>query len=238
MTRLVCFRAALLVACLMIAGCGTSLPTYELRSPEETLRHVSEGMHAAQTISGAGTLTVRDPERGNVSLEAALVARRPDQMRVRAWKFGRSVADVTLDGDRVLGETDPRVDRDVLVEGLRGLRRALLEIDQEFYDRAEVLPETSDEMLIARGRLSTGEVLFARIDRPTLTLRSLSVDPDVHDDDASFSLQKYEEVGGVAWPMRIRARRGDREAAFRFDWVELNTPVQRGALPEASGAQR
>lgn len=226
---------------LLLASCRAPLPSYPTRPVEESLRVLASRASQLQTFSGAGSLTVRDPDRGSVTLEAAIVARRPDQVRVRAWKLGRSVADITLDGDRVEGETDPRVDRDTLVEGVRALRTVLLWVDGAFYERAARDAGTDGATIRARGTVAgvPGPVL-AGIERRTLTLRSLEIEGnDAGGSGAgSFTLDRYREVEGMVWPMRISASSHDRQAVFRLDWVELNTPIARGALPERADPDR
>jgi|GEM_PF-3158880 len=222
--------AGMLIGVSMCAGaCRAPLPVYPTLAPEASLAVMGERASGVRTFSGAGSLTVRDPERGSVTLEAAIVARHPDQVRVRAWKLGRSVADITLDADAVEAETDRRVDRGVLVEGVHALRTVLLGVDEGFYRGASPDASSDGGTLLATGTVAGSDgVVRAEIDRATLTLRSLSVG----DAGGAFTLDRYREVDGTVWPMRIRATSGAREAVFRFDWVEFNTPLAPGALPD------
>jgi len=222
------------IAAAMLASlgaCASPLPVYPASGVRESLGVLAERAADLESFTGGGTLTVHNPERGTVTLEAAVVARKPDQLRVRAWKLGRSMADITLDGEEVVEKMDRRVEAGSLTEGLRGVRAVLLAIDERFYANAAELPGTDAATLVVRGVTADGTPMVCEIDRRTLTLREVRVDRE-SDEGASFTLEKYREIDGTVWPMRIRAVRGDREATLRLDWVEPNAQIAPGALPD------
>lgn len=94
---------ALLFATTLL-GCrsappGDEVPRYEGLTYQEIIVMLANQADAIQTFSASGVLRLDDPERGSVTLDVALLAEGEDRLRLRAWKLGRAVFDLTRDGD-------------------------------------------------------------------------------------------------------------------------------------------
>ena len=230
-------RAAIGVLVPLLTACSHPLQHYPVMGAAESMAVLAQRSSTLRSFSGSGTLTVRSPEQGVVTLEVAVVARRPDQFRIRAWKLGRSAADILLQGEEVRATLDKRVKEEGLIEGVQSLRHALLSTDAEFLSRAVEHPSTSNQTLVVRGATSGGVRLLCEIDRATLTTRGVRVEWEDADEPAgepgatSLTLERYRVIDDTVWPTRIRAVHGTREATLRFDWVEFNADIPPGALP-------
>lgn len=226
----------------LLMSCVQPLPRFAARSDAESLAVLASRADGLRSFAGSGTLVVQSPEQGAVTLDVAVVARQPDQFRIRAWKLGQSAADILLNGDEVRIKLDDRVQERGLIEALRSVREALLAVDSEFFLHAEVQPDSDDALFVVRGVTRGGVHLRCEIDRATLTIQRVHPEsngghePDGTNEGAYIALERYRIFEGTAWPTRIRAIDDEREATLRFDWLERNADIAPGALPPPAEA--
>jgi hypothetical protein len=103
---------AMLLAC---AGCAhfpdKKIPPVKYADTNDALRIVRERSATVRTLAATGTITLSRPNGESVRLDLAMVSRKPDDLRLRAWKLGRAVFDLTLtrDGAWLLTPTDPSI---------------------------------------------------------------------------------------------------------------------------------
>lgn len=87
---------SIIFALTQLAGCQQPLPTYASMSADETLETLRNRFEAMRTVSGGCTITFTSDSGESLNLDGALAARRPDWLRLRAWKFNTAVFDVTI----------------------------------------------------------------------------------------------------------------------------------------------
>ena len=92
------FVAALLLAA---GGCArkappSPLPTYAGLDDAAALKVLAARAEAVKTLSAQCALTLTRPDDQTVQLDGAVVMAPPEKLRLRAWKFGRAVFDLTL----------------------------------------------------------------------------------------------------------------------------------------------
>src|SRR5262245_2021549 len=88
---------------LWCGGCAPAeqIPTYPLMGPQQTLRRLSQRASEVHAVSGQGNLRLIRENGDGVLLDAAIAILPADRARVRAWKFGSAVFDLTILPDGV-----------------------------------------------------------------------------------------------------------------------------------------
>ena len=88
---------------LFMAGCSTAppehLPTYTWVDGPTAVRTLCERSGAVKTVSAECVLTLTRSNGESVRLDGAIAMQLPATVRLRAWKFGQAVFDLTLKPD-------------------------------------------------------------------------------------------------------------------------------------------
>ena len=112
MTRglLYCILLAALIGC---AAPRDSLPTFARMDEARSLQTIAERAEKTKSVTAEGLITLRDAEGQTVRLDCVIVMRLPDELRMRAWKFGQAVFDLTLtpQGAWLIAPEDPDAPR-------------------------------------------------------------------------------------------------------------------------------
>jgi len=83
-----------------VAGCAhkpaSPLPTYHGLDDQAALKVLADRATAVKTLSSQCRLMLTRPDGQSVQLDGAIAMAPPDRLRLRAWKFGQAVFDLTL----------------------------------------------------------------------------------------------------------------------------------------------
>src|SRR4051812_32284917 len=147
----------LLLAAFLAGGCapkGPPLPTYPLMATDETTRRLAEQSHAVHTVTGEGLLTLNRPDGQSVRLDAAVVMQPPGKVRLRAWKFGQAVFDLTMNdaGVYLITPEDSSRKEQIKSAGVSAakLARTWSLLSGGFFDQPGVATVTGDTLQIRR----------------------------------------------------------------------------------------
>ena len=221
------------ITCLLLlaAGCAKpQIPTYPAMPLEEARPILRR--HTPEALTVQGQLTLSEPKQ-SITLDAAMVVRQPSEMRLRAWKFGQAVFDLTVRPDGVYAfsgrkEVDPNALRQIAgsISSWIGLLAPL---------PADATPsrETPNEWLFER-TLDEARVV-THVDRKTLVTRR----HEIFDGDtrrASIELSRYVMRGAVPWPDEIVVREGGRMIRLRTS--NLKTDAAPKAFEPPRRAER
>ncbi|MFA6047029.1 MAG: hypothetical protein WC718_18760, partial [Phycisphaerales bacterium] len=80
----------------MLGGCASSLPVYPPMSDADALAKIADRQAMVKSLSAECDLDLTDAQGQRISLDGVLVAEPPGRLRLRAWKFGQAVFDLTL----------------------------------------------------------------------------------------------------------------------------------------------
>lgn len=243
-TRISRGRRAIL-ACLgaaQLAGCQAGLPRYAARDPHESLGVIADRLAGVASIQSEATIAFSGTRSGEVQLDAALVARPPDHLRLRAWKLDRVVFDATLEGGELWllpseeGQArEAGLDRDAVA---KGIRRAVQLMAPGFYRAAEPdRARTTDRELVVHGWAGDARVTCV-IDRATLTPRHFTRAAGDLETDLAISLEDYRMVGSTAWPGTWIIRHPGGRVVIRLRDVVLNGELAPGAFTPPRRAVR
>jgi hypothetical protein len=233
----------LLVVLVMLVGCEVRerIPTYPLMPAAQTFEQLRTRSAGVQTVSGEGSLRMTRPDGQSIGLDAAVVLRPPEQARVRAWKFGRAVFDLTAspEGVYVVAPKESSQREQILSAGSRAatMIRDWLKLTTGAFDANE-LQERGNELVATRAEADGGRLVCV-IDRRTITARSFKLVDANGRERFSLKLDRYAESNGRVWPRRIEAKSEEGgELRFELREVEINGELPAGAFRPPPRAQR
>lgn len=224
-----------LAAATLLSGCASAppLPTYPAMSDIDALATIAERQATVKSISAECDLDLTDAQGQRVSLDGVLVAEPPGSVRLRAWKFGHAVFDLTLNEGKgwvVLPDEGPAAGKmDINKMPAQRVGDALNLLGASFFRTAK--PTGGDAAtLTARGSALGSDDVVCEIDRLTLTPRRFVVGADGGAMTSELLLDRYSPSGGIVWPMRMRLKSPAGEVVVTVREVELNGEVPGGAF--------
>lgn len=235
--------AIIMVVCMAMSGCIARLPTYPAMSDEAALRAMAERQESIKSVSAQCDLTLTGADGQTVHLDGVLIAQPPGRARLRAWKFGQAVFDLTLiDGAAWMVAPDENADSHRMDPSrlpARSVSDAIDLLGPAFFRAAK--PDaagSSGSTLLARGPALGRDDVSCQIDRPTLTARRFTVVADRVENTSELFFDRYAMVGNIPWARSIRLRSPAGEIIVRLHDVELNCTIPPEAFVPPRRAKR
>lgn len=204
--RIVLAGAALALVALP-GGCAEPLPSYPWTGSDSALAIMAKRADEIQTIASPCTVYVQRRDGYSVSLDAATAAKIPGWLRVRAWKFGNAVLDLTVtpDGVWLLREQPDEAPTASSESGPERLGEAWSLFTGRFFDDPglRVIDDGGERFTVERPLGRGGAKADCEIDRASLTARSYVVTDPSGEVRLRLSLERYRQFGGVVWPKRL-----------------------------------
>lgn len=239
-------------ATLPVTGCATKLPTYERMGDEESLRTIARRQASVASISAAADISLTNEAGETVSLDGAFAAEPPSRARLRAWKFGTPVLDLTVTPEGVWAFAAEREGgsgksaADLTRLPAAGISQAIELLSGAYFERARVVGD-GGETFVVTGPAFGREDVRCEVDRSTLTPRRFWVEGaelSRGGDEAAGSprfelaLDRYALVGDIVWARQLRFTSPDGEIVLRLNDVELNQGVAEGAFTPPARATK
>ena len=143
-----------IVALFVLVGCvqRDNIRTYPYMSVADSLRVMQERSAKIKDISGEGAITLTDSRGQSVRLDSAFAFAPPDRARVRAWKFGQAVLDLTVAPDATflfLPRKDAHADqlRSASADTSRAVREWLKLLSRGF-DQSNDVRESGSQLIV------------------------------------------------------------------------------------------
>ncbi|MDB5296975.1 MAG: hypothetical protein JWO31_2958 [Phycisphaerales bacterium] len=214
------------------------LPTYAWTDAPTALRAMADRAKAVRTTSAECGLTLTRADGQSVEFDGAMATQPPDHLRLQAFKFGRTVFDLTLapDGMWVKTMDDPgRADK--IIPASRSAARFAREwstFTGGLFDRPGLTVETpSAQKMVVRQTLDDGRRVVCDVDRPTLTPRRYGLLDPAGVERFSLTVADYRVIAGVALPTRLTAvgEQGTIDVRLRDPEVNVDLPPKAFAPP-------
>jgi outer membrane lipoprotein-sorting protein len=203
---------------------------------------LAERARAVKTVSGRADLTLTRPDGQTVQLDGAVVMEPPEKLRLRAWKFGQAVFDLTLtpDGLWVLAPRDAGRREKVLPASLSAAQfgREWAMLNGRFFLEPDLSASTEGKWLLVRRRLDDGRSVMCRVDRATLTPRRYEMRDPQNRLRFRFGLSDYRLFDGIPMATKLAARSGDGKIDIRLKEVELNGELAPNAFRPPRRAEK
>jgi hypothetical protein len=258
-------RGALCVLALICAGCAAEhILTYAPMSDQAALQVMAARAKSVKSVSAQGTITLSRSGRDGVRLDAAIVLSLPDRARLRAWKLGHAVLDMTLTPEGMWliepappagapsgadaiaspakqdGPGAPTTRSDVPGHGqaIAAFARRLLGAMGGFFQENPSSMEQAGGKLHITQSLPDGMTLRCEVDPSTLTARRFRLLDPHGAQRFEIVLDRYAMVDGIAWPRRIEATGPSGRILIDLGDVEINGAVSPAAFIPPARARR
>ena len=233
-----------LVSIPIFTGCA-ALPTHRWVDPETALSTMEERAAQIKTLSGPGDLALTNERGETVRLEAALAARFPRHMRLRAWKLGHVALDITLtpQGLWVMAGRDP-VAGSELVGGLDAGRfmEAWAIATGGLFGRRDLSVEDAggEEFAVVCPDEREGNRWMIRclVERSTLTPRTVLVQDSAGIVHYTMVLDRYRSFDGLVWPTRMTGSSEHGSFVLEMAHPEFNEALAPAAFKPPPSAVR
>jgi outer membrane lipoprotein-sorting protein len=237
---------ALAMMFLAASGCADhskeSIPTYPLTDAASSLKLVAEHAKQVRSLTGEGLITLTRPNGESVRLDAAMAMQPPERARMRAWKFGRAVFDLTVTPEGVWAviPEDPKRKEQITSAGVSAakLAKTWSVLSGGFFESQGLTAETAGSKMLVR-RVTPGEALvICEVDRKTLTPRKYSMLDDQGKTRFSLALERYRQFGEVVWPTKLVAISDGGTVEIELREVEINPELEAAAFVPPRRAEK
>ena len=238
--------SGLLLLLAVGGGCGAhvkeNIPTYPLTDAASTLKLVAEHAKQVRSLTGEGLITLTRPDGESVRLDAAMAMQPPTRVRMRAWKFGRAVFDLTVTPDGVWAviPDDPKRKEQMTSAGVSAakLAKTWSVLSGGFFESAGLKAETRGSKLLVRRDTADEPVVVCEVDRATLTPRKYSLLDDKGVTRFTLSLEQYRQFGSVVWPTKLMAVSDSGTVEIELRGVEINPELEPAAFVPPRRAEK
>jgi len=194
------------------------------------------------TVSSRGAITFVRPDGASVRMDLAMVSQPPDHLRLRAWKLGRAIFDLTLtpDGLWLLAPEDPSLRQKVEKAnvGAAEIARNWSMLSGEFFNRADLKIERQPKDLLLTAPHQHDLTLRCFVDARAL-VPWLYLLQDPHNKTRfSLNLNDYRMIGEIAYPHRIQADSESGRIIVQLAEVELNEELAPAAFKPPRRAEK
>ena len=236
MIRLVPLCMALMLIALGCRTPQTKLPTYASLDPSEAIEVLRQRSQDVRNASGEALVTLTRADGRSVRFDAALVMQPPEHVRLRAWKFGRAVFDLTVSPDGAWLSSAPGMEQ---VEQLQSAAASAAQFARQwslltggfFEDPSlEVVFVRAKRMRLRRPGREAEPVILCDVDRETLTPRHYAILDEAGRTRFELHLDRYERIDGIVWPRRVRAISEQGRVTIEMRSVELNRELAPNAF--------
>lgn len=235
LSMIAAFVCSMIVA--VIGGCGSTLPRYAWSGHDAAMADLAARGEAVQSVSGSCAIYMQASAGGGASLDGAIAARDGSHLRLRAWKFNHAAFDLTLTPDGLwlmMGAGDDDEQPQISAEHIASAWSLL---SGDFFHTAEEVSSTSREHIV-RGRDAAGATVRCIIDRRTLTPTRFDYIDSTGTARASLQLQRYRDVDGHLWPMRMAFDSDEGSIVIIMRDIEINAEVPDAAFRPPARAVR
>ena len=228
-----------------LAGCASSadkLPGVKYRDGREAMEIVAARADAVKTVSAEGLMTFRRPDGQSVRFDVAMVRDNAGRLRLRAWKLGRAVFDLTIncDGVWLLTPDDPALKQKVRSAGINA--RQLAET-WNLFTRGDLFRSPQRHVYRFDGtwmcEVPHGDttVNCAVNGHSLVPFRFWLLDAQRRE-RFSLDLDAYHMIGNLPFPFRCTATSADGEILISFTEIELNEALAEGAFVPPRRAEK
>lgn len=220
-----------MAAGLLVGGCAGDgpVPSYPALVPAEALTLIADRQASIVTVTAECDLELTDARGQTVSLDGVLVASLtpPTRLRLRAWKFGTTVFDLTLTGGKawaMVPDSGPAAGKvDLQNMPARRVSDAFELLGPAYFRGATVVRENTTTLVVRGTALGRDDVL-CEIDRPTLTAHRFVVGDGGSMSELLLDSYTLSDAGPV-WPKMLLLRSPMGKVAVTMREIEVNGEV-------------
>ena len=237
---------AVAVLCTLLScGCASheNLPAVAWHDPHDAVNILARRAEAVRTVTAQGQITLTRPGGESVRLDLAMVRAGSDRVRIRAWKLGQAVFDLTMNPDGVwlLTPENASFSAKARSAGLtaRKLAEHLALLGGDLFRRKDLeIRELPSVLEITSPPDSDGLRIRCGVERRTLVPRRYTLLD--RDDRARFGmdLSGYRMIGEIPFACRYLAVSDDGRILIALREVELNGELAENAFTPPRRAEK
>jgi outer membrane lipoprotein-sorting protein len=228
--------SAMLLLFTLAGGCAPRehVPPYHWTDDATALRDLAARARAVHTASAQCQITLTRPDGQSVRLDGALVMQPPDRVRLRAWKLGQAVFDLTIvpQGVWMVLPEDPQSKQRIVPAGASAaeMARAWALFSGGFFAGSDALVTYSGGPRFHVVRWIEGKKVDCEVERATLTPRRYVMSDSSGLKRFTLELQNSQMIGNIAWPTNLIARSENGTISLQLHDVELNAELPSAAF--------
>ena len=231
----------ILLSSINLIGCSReNIPVYPQMSSSDALNIVDTRNQKIHTITATGLITLTEPDGDSVRLDTVVVLEPPENARINAKKFGRTIFDMTLAKHTVwiVAPKDDRRRKEFMAAGSNTgkLTHQWLALLTHFRDDQTTVEETETHFILKKPDHEM--TITCMIDRKTLTARSFVLTDANGQNRFSLALSHYRQIGDLIWPCRIEAIAPTGQIQIDLDDVAINSPIEPAAFVPPARAEK
>jgi outer membrane lipoprotein-sorting protein len=236
-------RMLIAMVALINIGCRTEqIPNYPQMDETSSLRILAERTQQIRTISAQGTLTLTGSDNQTVRLDVAIASQPPQRMRLRAWKFGQGIFDLTLTPEGIFIVTPDNDSRKQQIKsaGISAgdFMRTWSMLSGGLFEAPHLEVEfTIDKLRIIR-TMAGEPTIICIVDRATLTPRRYELVDNHGKRRFSLMLDQYTSINNLVWPRRLVATSEKGTINIELREIELNGDLPAEAFVPPRRAER
>jgi outer membrane lipoprotein-sorting protein len=232
-------------ALVLLVGCAVrdteQLPTYPAMSPSDALRVLRARTEKVKSVSATGALTLTRPNGESVRFDAAIVMQAPENLRLRAWKMGQAVFDLTITRSEAWLLTPDRSSRaqEIRSAGVDAaeLSKMWAMFTAQFFERDDLALVDHEQELIVTA-VHGERTIKCHVERRSLTPRRYEMFDANHRRRFELMLAQYAVFGEIPWPKQLIATSDSGVIQIDLRDVELNGEVAAGAFVPPRRAEK
>ena len=215
---------------LLTGGCASRIPTYPWTDAQTAVQAMAKQAQAVHSISARCSMTLVNAHGDSVTLESAIALQPPDRLRLRAWKFGQAVFDLTRTPEGVwvmtgADNSDPAKAMNARLGAVQIARGLAIFNGEMFSDpHLRVVDRGGDTFMLYRAAENDTTILCT-VDRATLTVRKYELQDRTNQVRFTLTLAGYRQFQNVVWPTQIDGTSGTGKFSASLDDVEINQPL-------------
>lgn len=235
----------LLLAGMAASGCGpgTAVPRYHWSDDRAAVQELATRAKRVKSFVGEATVRLQRKNGDSVRLDSVIVAEFPNRVRLRAWKFGQAVLDLTMtpEGTWMVRPEDPSRRERVLPASISAAQfaRGWAMVAGDLADPSAITIQRVDGDTVCLHRdLGSGMQMLTDVDRAHLTISRQRLLDNQGTTRFTLVQDHYRMFGEIVWPMRLTAISEQGTIVVEFDNVEFNTPPAPGAFTPPGRAEK
>ena len=200
------------------------------------INSINERAQSLNTVLAVGDIILTKADgKSSVTLEAALLLENSDYLKLRAWKAGQVVMDITYTPESVWVWTSQQAPE--LTFTRAALTQLVAAMRGQVPTNAEQISE-NEHWITASATLENGAPIQFRIHKPTLTITQFTYFDKQQTRRQTLVMDQYDLINHQPWPRRIRAEGEMGFMLINLREVEINEPLPPHAFVPIDRAVR
>jgi hypothetical protein len=191
----------LIALLVLLAGCQSSLPVYELVPAADAHRVIADRSRSLGVVRVVGHLALTSEAGETTSADFATVLDH-DRLKMRIWKFNTVVYDLTVTNEGVWVYDASKGRESALALKSGDMHLAWRLFMGSFFLEADAHERTLDASTITFEQRSEGETIQCVVDRRTLVARTYTIRRG-SEGLLTMDLTRYQMIDGLPWPTRM-----------------------------------